>query len=204
MADFILRIFPQVPGQAVSEISLVSNLNKPPCINLQYKCHCYLKSDDQTDHTPSSATSSRRESTISTTSSPVALENLAEGLPPGWSVQRAPNGRLFFIDHNERTTSWVDPRTGRASPMPGGQGGQSGADQGLAGKKPEDDLGPLPEGWEERVHTDGRIFFIDHSKSNRLTPVSIVIHRTIELTLLRAFFQSHQKTSGNCPTHALK
>lgn len=29
---------------------------------------------------------------------------------------------------------------------------------------PDDELGPLPEGWEERVHTDGRIFFIDHSK----------------------------------------
>lgn len=28
------------------------------------------------------------------------------------------------------------------------------------------DLGPLPEGWEERVHTDGRIFFIDHSKNS--------------------------------------
>ncbi|RVE39838.1 hypothetical protein evm_015512 [Chilo suppressalis] len=26
-----------------------------------------------------------------------------------------------------------------------------------------DELGPLPEGWEERVHTDGRIFFIDHN-----------------------------------------
>lgn len=63
----------------------------------------------------------------------------------------APNGRMFFIDHNERKTSWVDPRTGRASPMPN------------QARKPEDDLGPLPEGWEERVHSDGRIFFIDHS-----------------------------------------
>ena len=26
-----------------------------------------------------------------------------------------------------------------------------------------DELGPLPDGWEERIHTDGRIFFIDHS-----------------------------------------
>jgi len=25
-------------------------------------------------------------------------------------------------------------------------------------------LGPLPEGWEERIHNDGRIFYIDHSK----------------------------------------
>lgn len=27
-----------------------------------------------------------------------------------------------------------------------------------------DELGPLPPGWEERVHSDGRIFFIDHSE----------------------------------------
>lgn len=72
-------------------------------------------------------------------------------------MQVAPNGRIFFIDHNERKTSWVDPRTGRASPMPN----QS--------RRPEDDLGPLPEGWEERVHSDRRIFFIDHSmKLNNL------------------------------------
>uniref|UniRef100_A0A4W4FUZ1 HECT-type E3 ubiquitin transferase n=1 Tax=Electrophorus electricus TaxID=8005 RepID=A0A4W4FUZ1_ELEEL len=27
------------------------------------------------------------------------------------------------------------------------------------------DLGPLPPGWEERVHADGRTFYIDHSKN---------------------------------------
>lgn len=89
---------------------------------------------------------------------PNNLQSLAEGLPAGWSMQLAPNGRWFFIDHNGRTTSWVDPRTGRASPMPN----QSAAP--AAGRKPEDDLGPLPEGWEERIHSDGRIFFIDHSE----------------------------------------
>lgn len=77
-------------------------------------------------------------------------------------MQIAPNGRWFFIDHNERTTSWVDPRTGRASPMPNQR------TVPVANKKPDDDLGPLPEGWEERVHTDGRIFFIDHSKSRNV------------------------------------
>nr|1I5H_W Chain W, UBIQUITIN LIGASE NEDD4 [Rattus norvegicus] len=25
------------------------------------------------------------------------------------------------------------------------------------------DLGPLPPGWEERTHTDGRVFFINHN-----------------------------------------
>lgn len=88
-------------------------------------------------------------------SSPVSVSTLSNrsdaGLPTGWSMQIAPNGRMFFIDHNERKTSWVDPRTGRASPMPSQP------------RPPEDDLDPLPEGWEERVHSDGRIFFIDHS-----------------------------------------
>ncbi|RWS17199.1 E3 ubiquitin-protein ligase Nedd-4-like isoform X2, partial [Dinothrombium tinctorium] len=82
----------------------------------------------------------------------------ADGLPPGWSMQIAPNGRMFFIDHNSKTTTWVDPRTGRPSPLP---------NQNNIPNRPKltavDDLGPLPDGWEERVHTDGRIFFIDHN-----------------------------------------
>ncbi|XP_057664447.1 E3 ubiquitin-protein ligase Nedd-4 isoform X3 [Diorhabda carinulata] len=117
------------------------------------------ESDDQ--HDSISNESSRRDSTVSTSTSNSNSQNnldvLSEGLPAGWSIQRAPNGRLFFIDHNEKTTSWVDPRTGRASPMPN----QAAAP--IINRKPDDDLGPLPEGWEERVHSDGRIFFIDHN-----------------------------------------
>lgn len=74
-------------------------------------------------------------------------------------MQIAPNGRMFFIDHNERSTSWVDPRTGRASPMP-----CTPCTPITSRQHPGDELGPLPEGWEERIHSDGRIFFIDHSK----------------------------------------
>ncbi|KAJ8950843.1 hypothetical protein NQ317_007867 [Molorchus minor] len=40
------------------------------------------------------------------------------------------------------------PRTGRASPMP------NQAATPVVNKRPDDDLGPLPEGWEEnRVHS---------------------------------------------------
>lgn len=81
-------------------------------------------------------------------------------------MQIAPNGRWFFIDHNERTTSWVDPRTGRASPMPTNQvNHHANMNNRRNTTSSDDNLGPLPEGWEERVHTDGRIFFIDHSES---------------------------------------
>uniref|UniRef100_A0A1Y1KXM1 E3 ubiquitin-protein ligase n=2 Tax=Photinus pyralis TaxID=7054 RepID=A0A1Y1KXM1_PHOPY len=103
--------------------------------------------EDLTDN--SSTTDSRRNSVTSTNS--VSQSNAQEGLPSGWSMQLAPNGRWFFIDHNERTTSWIDPRTGRPSAP------------AVPSRKLDDDLGALPEGWEERVHSDGRIFFIDHN-----------------------------------------
>ncbi|XP_062529856.1 E3 ubiquitin-protein ligase Nedd-4 isoform X12 [Bombyx mori] len=104
------------------------------------------ETDGSTESTRSSASSSQSQNLPS-----------SEGLPPGWSMQRAPNGRIFFIDHNKKTTTWIDPRTGCASSLPSAEaGGAGGAGDG-------DELGALPEGWEERVHTDGRIFFIDHN-----------------------------------------
>ncbi|KRT83092.1 hypothetical protein AMK59_4293 [Oryctes borbonicus] len=109
----------------------------------------------QTDDTTDSSTNTSRRDSASSNSLNPSLQT--DGLPPGWSIQVAPNGRIFFIDHNERTTSWVDPRTGRASPMP------NQLTTTMINRKPDDDLGPLPEGWEERVHSDGRIFFIDHN-----------------------------------------
>ncbi|KAK8404270.1 hypothetical protein O3P69_000376, partial [Scylla paramamosain] len=79
-----------------------------------------------------------------------------EMLPRGWTSQVAPNGRVFFIDHINKQTTWIDPRSG----MPSSPPNQRHANN----LKHEDELGPLPEGWEQRVHTDGRIFFIDHKK----------------------------------------
>ncbi|XP_039606409.1 E3 ubiquitin-protein ligase NEDD4-like isoform X7 [Polypterus senegalus] len=72
-------------------------------------------------------------------------------LPPGWEMRIAPNGRPFFIDHNTRTTTWEDPRLKYPVHM-----------RTKASLDPSD-LGPLPPGWEERVHADGRTFYIDHN-----------------------------------------
>uniref|UniRef100_A0A182PM73 HECT-type E3 ubiquitin transferase n=1 Tax=Anopheles epiroticus TaxID=199890 RepID=A0A182PM73_9DIPT len=117
--------------------------------------------NNDTSDDRSSTRSSTSNDNDSSGSSPSGGGSVGAGstLPAGWSMQLAPNGRVFFIDHNERKTSWVDPRTGRASPMPSGQGRSALNDV----RRPEDGLAPLPEGWEERVHSDGRIFFIDHN-----------------------------------------
>uniref|UniRef100_A0A2K5QMW1 E3 ubiquitin-protein ligase n=1 Tax=Cebus imitator TaxID=2715852 RepID=A0A2K5QMW1_CEBIM len=72
-------------------------------------------------------------------------------LPPGWEMRIAPNGRPFFIDHNTKTTTWEDPRLKFPVHM-----------RSKTSLNPND-LGPLPPGWEERIHLDGRTFYIDHN-----------------------------------------
>ncbi|XP_009813182.2 E3 ubiquitin-protein ligase NEDD4 [Gavia stellata] len=72
-------------------------------------------------------------------------------LPKGWEVRHAPNGRPFFIDHNTKTTTWEDPRL------------KTSAHPRRKTSLDPVDLGQLPPGWEERTHTDGRIFFINHN-----------------------------------------
>uniref|UniRef100_A0A8D0ESS1 E3 ubiquitin-protein ligase NEDD4-like n=1 Tax=Strix occidentalis caurina TaxID=311401 RepID=A0A8D0ESS1_STROC len=76
-------------------------------------------------------------------------------LPPGWEMRIAPNGRPFFIDHNTKTTTWEDPRLKFPVHL-----------RSKASLNPND-LGPLPPGWEERIHLDGRTFYIDHN--NKIT-----------------------------------
>jgi hypothetical protein len=39
-------------------------------------------------------------------------------LPAGWESKVARSGRWFFINHSNRSTSWIDPRTGVASRVP--------------------------------------------------------------------------------------
>ncbi|XP_069369488.1 E3 ubiquitin-protein ligase NEDD4-like isoform X9 [Paralichthys olivaceus] len=80
-------------------------------------------------------------------------------LPPGWEMRIAPNGRPFFIDHNSRATTWEDPRLKYPVHMRNKNSMEPG------------ELGPLPNlpeepGWEERVHSDGRTFYIDHNTKN--------------------------------------
>lgn len=62
-------------------------------------------------------------------------------LPDGWEKRVEPNGRVYFVNHKNRTTQWEDPRT---------QGKQLGEE-------------PLPRGWEMRLTEDGVRYFVDHN-----------------------------------------
>ncbi|THD24994.1 WW domain containing E3 ubiquitin protein ligase 2 [Fasciola hepatica] len=43
-------------------------------------------------------------------------------LPPGWEKRYTPQGQRFFIDHNTRTTTFIDPRTGQHAGSLGSMG----------------------------------------------------------------------------------
>ncbi|KAM3959068.1 suppressor of deltex [Aphomia sociella] len=72
------------------------------------------------------------------------VEDALGPLPAGWE-RRVHDGRVYFLNHKNRTTQWEDPRT---------QGQEVGA--------PEESL-PLPPGWEVRFTEEGTRYFVDHN-----------------------------------------
>ena len=38
-------------------------------------------------------------------------------LPRGWEEARDYDGKVFYIDHNTRRTSWIDPRDRKKTTM---------------------------------------------------------------------------------------
>jgi E3 ubiquitin-protein ligase NEDD4 len=89
--------------------------------------------------------------TTSPTSDPLGA------LPAGWEERRTPEGRVYFVDHNTRSTTWVDPRRNRNS-----TGGAAAGSRPATGA-PGQHLGPLPSGWEMRLTSTSRIYFVDHN-----------------------------------------
>nr|XP_054748260.1 WW domain-containing oxidoreductase-like [Lytechinus pictus] len=63
-----------------------------------------------------------------------------EELPAGWEERSTGNGRVYYANHQDQTTSWSHPRTGKRKRI----------------------TGELPFGWTKAVDDKGRQFFVDH------------------------------------------
>lgn len=81
-------------------------------------------------------------------------------LPAGWEQRHTPEGRPYFVDHNTRTTTWVDPRRQQYIRM---YGQNPNGNNTTIQQQPVSQLGPLPSGWEMRLTNTARVYFVDHN-----------------------------------------
>ncbi|XP_041660528.1 transcriptional coactivator YAP1 [Cheilinus undulatus] len=80
-------------------------------------------------------------------------------LPAGWEMAKTASGQRYFLNHIDQTTTWQDPRkallqmnqTAPTSSVPVQQ-------QNLMNPA----SGPLPDGWEQAITSEGEIYYINH------------------------------------------
>ncbi|KAM5231371.1 membrane-associated guanylate kinase, WW and PDZ domain-containing protein 1 isoform 20-T20 [Hipposideros larvatus] len=77
---------------------------------------------------------------------PLSAEDNLGPLPENWEMAYTENGEVYFIDHNTKTTSWLDPRclSKQQKPL----------------EECEDD--ELPAGWEKIEDPVYGIYYVDH------------------------------------------
>lgn len=107
------------------------------------------------DAQPSAAASANAVSMMATGATTAGTGEL----PPGWEQRHTPEGRSYFVDHNTRTTTWVDPRRQQYIRMYGNTNGNNSTIQ----TQPVSQLGALPSGWEMRLTNTARVYFVDHN-----------------------------------------
>lgn len=125
----------------------------------------------------SNANNNARANGLNTTES-------GDTLPQGWEQRIDHLGRVYYVDHNSRTTTWRRPGTAPTQPTEGerrrhmnqtlpGDMGTPSVGSGAGGRSTPSgtnengsgggsSLGPLPSGWEQRFTAEGRPYFVNH------------------------------------------
>nr|XP_020448384.1 LOW QUALITY PROTEIN: membrane-associated guanylate kinase, WW and PDZ domain-containing protein 1 [Monopterus albus] len=111
-----------------------------------------------TQTTPSPpATTDSTQQTHSHLSHPPPEDPLGP-LPDNWEMAYTENGEVYFIDHNTKTTSWIDPR---CLDKPQKPLEEYEDDEGVHTEEPDNDL-ELPPGWEKIDDPVYGVYYVDH------------------------------------------
>uniref|UniRef100_A0A671M5E8 Membrane-associated guanylate kinase, WW and PDZ domain-containing protein 3 n=1 Tax=Sinocyclocheilus anshuiensis TaxID=1608454 RepID=A0A671M5E8_9TELE len=91
-----------------------------------------------------------------------------EPLPKNWEMAYTESGMVYFIDHNSKTTTWLDPRLAKKAKPP---------------ERCED--GELPYGWEKIEDPQYGTYYVDHinQKTQFENPVQEAKKKLISHTL---------------------
>ncbi|XP_031423338.1 membrane-associated guanylate kinase, WW and PDZ domain-containing protein 1b isoform X10 [Clupea harengus] len=116
------------------------------------------------DNVPSSAPSSAPSSTTDGPPQPHPQphhppeEDPLGPIPDNWEMAYTENGEVYFIDHNTKTTSWIDPRCLDKPPKPLEE---CEDDEGVHTEELDNEL-ELPTGWEKIEDPVYGVYYVDH------------------------------------------
>ncbi|XP_056887342.1 membrane-associated guanylate kinase, WW and PDZ domain-containing protein 3 isoform X3 [Takifugu flavidus] len=104
-----------------------------------------------------------------------------EPLPFNWEMAYTETGMVYFIDHNTKTTTWLDPRLAKKAKPP---------------EKCED--GELPYGWEEIDDPQYGTYYVDHinQKTQFENPVLQAKKKLSQETAAASSSKGKRGTSG--------
>ncbi|XP_060017401.1 membrane-associated guanylate kinase, WW and PDZ domain-containing protein 1 isoform X18 [Lagenorhynchus albirostris] len=89
---------------------------------------------------------------------PLSAEDNLGPLPENWEMAYTENGEVYFIDHNTKTTSWLDPRCLNKQQKPLEE---CEDDEGIHTEELDSEL-ELPAGWEKIDDPVYGIYYVDH------------------------------------------
>ncbi|XP_055985836.1 membrane-associated guanylate kinase, WW and PDZ domain-containing protein 1 isoform X2 [Sorex fumeus] len=90
---------------------------------------------------------------------PLSAEDNLGPLPENWEMAYTENGEVYFIDHNTKTTSWLDPRCLNKQQKPLEECEDD--EEGVHTEELDSEL-ELPAGWEKIEDPVYGIYYVDH------------------------------------------
>uniref|UniRef100_A0A8C8JJ92 Membrane-associated guanylate kinase, WW and PDZ domain-containing protein 1 n=1 Tax=Oncorhynchus tshawytscha TaxID=74940 RepID=A0A8C8JJ92_ONCTS len=106
----------------------------------------------------SSSTTDGSQQTHTHLSHPPTEEDPLGPLADNWEMAYTENGEVYFIDHNTKTTSWIDPRCLNKPPKPLEE---CEDDEGVHTEEMDSEL-ELPTGWEKIEDPVYGLYYVDH------------------------------------------
>ncbi|XP_068883644.1 membrane-associated guanylate kinase, WW and PDZ domain-containing protein 1 isoform X12 [Aphelocoma coerulescens] len=124
---------------------------------------------------------------------PSAEDNLGP-LPENWEMAYTENGEVYFIDHNTKTTSWLDPRCLNKQQKPLEE---CEDDEGVHTEELDSEL-ELPAGWEKIEDPVYGVYYVDHI--NRKTQYENPVLEAKRKKQLEQQQQPPEEWTEECPS----
>ncbi|XP_066051898.1 membrane-associated guanylate kinase, WW and PDZ domain-containing protein 1 isoform X23 [Chamaea fasciata] len=125
---------------------------------------------------------------------PSAEDNLGP-LPENWEMAYTENGEVYFIDHNTKTTSWLDPRCLNKQQKPLEECEDD--EEGVHTEELDSEL-ELPAGWEKIEDPVYGVYYVDHI--NRKTQYENPVLEAKRKKQLEQQQQPPEEWTEECPS----